>query len=82
MTGGLNEADRLRMARSGMRALSSEEGLELFDVALAAGEAFVLPMPLDLAALRAQARTGVAPGAARAALCACPPPAPMPAPFR
>ena len=61
MTGGLSEADISRMARSGLRALSSEEGLELFDRALGAGEALMLPVPLDLAALRAQARMGVLP---------------------
>ena len=35
MTGGLGELDRARMARSGMCALSVEEGLELFDAAFA-----------------------------------------------
>jgi acyl carrier protein len=44
-----------------LRALASEEGLELFDGALAAGEALMLPVPLDLTALRAQARTGALP---------------------
>jgi len=62
MTGGLSEADRSRMARSGMGPLSVEQGLELFDAALGGGEALMLPVALDLAALRAQARTGVLPG--------------------
>jgi polyketide synthase 12 len=61
MTGGLSEGDRSRMARSGLRVLSSEEGLELFDGALDAGEALMLPIHLDLKALRAQARMGVPP---------------------
>jgi acyl transferase domain-containing protein/thioesterase domain-containing protein/NAD(P)-dependent dehydrogenase (short-subunit alcohol dehydrogenase family)/acyl carrier protein len=61
MTGDLSEADRSRMARSGLRALSSEQGLQLFDSALDGGEAFTLTTPLDLAALRAQARMGVLP---------------------
>ncbi len=62
MTGGLSEADRLRMRRSGLRhALSSEEGLELFDGVLSAGEALTLPIPLDLEALHAQARMGALP---------------------
>ena len=42
LTGDLSEADRSRMARSGLRALSSEQGLQLFDRALDAGEAFTL----------------------------------------
>ena len=61
MTGDLDGVDRAWMARSGMGALSSEQGLQLFDAALAAGEAFMLPARLDLAVLRAQARTGTRP---------------------
>jgi polyketide synthase 12 len=61
MTGGLSEADRSRMTRSGLCALRSEEGLRLFDGALDAGEAFMLPIPLDLQALRARARMGLLP---------------------
>jgi polyene macrolide polyketide synthase len=61
MTEGLSDADISRMARSGMGVLATEEGLELFDRALGAGDALTLPIPLDLAALRAQARTGVLP---------------------
>ncbi len=61
LTGGLGERDLARIARSGMRALSSEEGLRLFDGALGVGESLVLPVPLELAALRAQARAGVLP---------------------
>ena len=47
MTGGLSEADISRMTRSGVGAISSEHGLELFDSALGAGEALMLPIPLD-----------------------------------
>ena len=57
ITGGLSDADRSRMARSGLRALPSEEGLELFDEALTRDEAIALAAPLDLAILRARART-------------------------
>ena len=48
------------MARSGMGALSPAQGLELFDAALSAGEAFSLPARLDLAgaAYPAQGREG------------------------
>ncbi|MEU0812635.1 SDR family NAD(P)-dependent oxidoreductase, partial [Streptomyces sp. NPDC005970] len=54
MTSALSEADTRRMARSGMRALSAEQGLALFDAALASDEAAVVPVRLDLPALRAQ----------------------------
>ena len=65
MTGGLDEVDFARMARSGVGALSSEQGLELFDAALGASEAFTLPVALDLAVLRAQARVGALPALLR-----------------
>ncbi len=61
LTGALSETDRARMKHSGMSALSSEEGLELFDAVLGGGEALMLPVSLDLAVLRAQARTGTLP---------------------
>jgi len=61
MTADLSEADISRMTRSGVGALSSEHGLELFDAALSASEALTLPLPLDLPALRAQARAGTLP---------------------
>lgn len=54
--GGLSEADLSRMTRSGVGALPSEEGLALFDAALDAEEALMLPAPLDFRALRAKAR--------------------------
>ncbi|MFD9637872.1 acyl carrier protein, partial [Streptomyces violascens] len=40
--------------RSGMPPLSAEEGVALFDAALAAGDAQLLPVRFDLAALREQ----------------------------
>ncbi len=61
MTEGLSETDLTRIGRSGIGTLSAEEGLKLFDTALAAGEALTFPVPLDLPVLRAQARTGVLP---------------------
>ncbi|MFJ4923830.1 type I polyketide synthase, partial [Streptomyces sp. NPDC088725] len=54
MTGGVSEADMRRMARSGTPALSAEQGVALFDAALAAGDAVVAPVRLDLPVLRAQ----------------------------
>ncbi|MEJ2856221.1 MULTISPECIES: SDR family NAD(P)-dependent oxidoreductase [unclassified Saccharothrix] len=54
LTGALDDADLARMRRSGVRPLSTEDGLELFDQALAAPEAALVPVRLDLAALREQ----------------------------
>ena len=61
MTGELTEADLARLKRGGMVQLSDKEGLELFDLALDAGEALMLQASLDLRALRVQARSGVLP---------------------
>jgi acyl transferase domain-containing protein/NAD(P)-dependent dehydrogenase (short-subunit alcohol dehydrogenase family) len=58
LTARLQEADRTRLARAGIGALSSQQGLELFDAVHASDEALVLPLRLDVAALRAQARAG------------------------
>ncbi|MGV9270965.1 SDR family NAD(P)-dependent oxidoreductase, partial [Kitasatospora sp. NPDC003701] len=54
MTSGLGEADARRMARAGMPPLAAADGLALFDSALAGPEPTVLPVRLDLAALRAR----------------------------
>jgi polyene macrolide polyketide synthase len=54
MTGALSDADLDRLRRSGVPALSPEEGLALFDAALGSGDPAVVPARLDLAALRAQ----------------------------
>ncbi|WP_190012395.1 type I polyketide synthase, partial [Streptomyces candidus] len=53
MTGTLAEADAERMARAGVPGLSVALGVALFDAALAAGDAVVAPVRLDLAVLRA-----------------------------
>ncbi|MEU0173798.1 SDR family NAD(P)-dependent oxidoreductase [Streptomyces massasporeus] len=66
MTGHLEEADLARIARSGMQPLSSEQGLDLFDMALTADEAVLVPMRINAAALRAQAASGVVPPVLRA----------------
>ncbi|QLE70650.1 SDR family NAD(P)-dependent oxidoreductase [Streptomyces rectiverticillatus] len=52
MTAHLTDADVERMARSGVRPLATEDGLGLFDTALTAGEPLLLPVGLDLPALR------------------------------
>jgi acyl carrier protein len=49
------------MSRLGVKALSPEQGLELFDGALKVGESLLLPTLLELHALRVQARTGTLP---------------------
>ncbi|WP_272945116.1 type I polyketide synthase [Salinispora pacifica] len=54
MTGHLGEVDLRRMARSGVSALSTGDALALFDATVQAGPALVLPVRLDLAAVRAR----------------------------
>ncbi|WP_437099876.1 SDR family NAD(P)-dependent oxidoreductase [Streptomyces sp. enrichment culture] len=64
MTGDLQKTDRRRMERSGLRPLRPAEGLALFDRALTEpasatgqdGDALLVPMRLDLAAVAAQLR--------------------------
>ena len=53
MTATLSRADWARVARSGMRALTAQDGLALFDAALAADQPLLVPLRLDAAALRA-----------------------------
>jgi acyl transferase domain-containing protein/UDP-glucose 4-epimerase/acyl carrier protein len=52
LTGELANVDLRRMARDGIVPLSSPAGLALFDRACSATDAVLVPMPLDLAALR------------------------------
>ncbi|MGW1800884.1 SDR family NAD(P)-dependent oxidoreductase [Streptomyces sp. NPDC001984] len=58
MTGDLDEADTERLRRQGFPAMTTAEGLALFDQALTAEEPLLLLLRLDLAALRAQAGAG------------------------
>lgn len=53
MTGHLDDRDRARLSRGGMVALSADEGLRLFDTALASTRAVVVPARIDTAALAA-----------------------------
>ncbi|MER6671060.1 SDR family NAD(P)-dependent oxidoreductase, partial [Amycolatopsis japonica] len=53
MAGGMSGRDLERMTASGAGALSTEEGLALFDLAVTAAEPVLLPMRLDLATVRA-----------------------------
>ncbi|MFG2221437.1 beta-ketoacyl synthase N-terminal-like domain-containing protein, partial [Streptomyces sp. NPDC048685] len=54
MTGQLGEGDLRRLARGGLVPLSSGQGLELFDVAVGVDASVVVPVRVDLAALRAR----------------------------
>ncbi|MBZ4322077.1 type I polyketide synthase, partial [Streptomyces huiliensis] len=53
MADALDEAGRRRMRRSGVLPLSADEGLALFDAALAGDRPVLLPVRLETAALRA-----------------------------
>ncbi|MGH3635487.1 MAG: SDR family NAD(P)-dependent oxidoreductase, partial [Mycobacterium sp.] len=55
MTGGLDAANRARLGRSGVLALSSAEALQLFDTAMIIDEPFLAPAHIDTAALRGNA---------------------------
>ncbi|MFJ6086957.1 SDR family NAD(P)-dependent oxidoreductase [Streptomyces sp. NPDC092369] len=52
ITGHLTEADLGRARRAGLRALPTDRGTQLFDRADALGLPYLVPAPLDLAALR------------------------------
>ncbi|MFD4636359.1 SDR family NAD(P)-dependent oxidoreductase [Lentzea sp. NPDC058436] len=54
-----------RLSRDGFGALSEEEGLALFDAALAAQTAVPVPVKLDLATLQVHARTSPIPAVLR-----------------
>jgi polyketide synthase 12 len=53
MTGHLDETAHRRIARGGVRPLSGPDGMALLDAALGGTEAALVPMHLDLAAVRA-----------------------------
>ncbi|MBW8487754.1 type I polyketide synthase [Actinomadura parmotrematis] len=53
MGGRLSAADLARMARTGTRPLTAEQGLALFDAALESDRPALVPIRLDLAAVRA-----------------------------
>ncbi|HWO18950.1 MAG TPA: SDR family NAD(P)-dependent oxidoreductase [Kofleriaceae bacterium] len=59
LTAHLTDADVGRMARGGVRPLSMDEGLALFDAALARPDAVLVPARFDAASLRP--RSGVVP---------------------
>ncbi|MGA5824235.1 SDR family NAD(P)-dependent oxidoreductase, partial [Kitasatospora sp. NPDC094028] len=53
MTGTLTDAEAERIARLGLPAIAPDQGVALFDAALATGHPAVLPVRLDLAAMAA-----------------------------
>ncbi|MCP2168528.1 polyketide synthase 12 [Goodfellowiella coeruleoviolacea] len=55
LTAQLDQTDLTRMTRSGAVALSTAEALDLFDTAAARDEPVLVPVRMDLAAMRAQA---------------------------
>ncbi|MET9888209.1 type I polyketide synthase [Streptomyces sp. NPDC006430] len=54
MTGNLTDAERSRISQGGVFPLSCDEGVALFDAARRAGDATLVPVKLDLGAIRAQ----------------------------
>ncbi|HEX8075458.1 MAG TPA: SDR family NAD(P)-dependent oxidoreductase, partial [Thermoleophilaceae bacterium] len=62
---GLDRALRQVRERLGMVPLETERGLELFDVACTLEDAMLVPVKLDRATLRVQAREGRLPAATR-----------------
>ncbi|MEV0643417.1 SDR family NAD(P)-dependent oxidoreductase [Streptomyces sp. NPDC050619] len=61
MTGHLTQADLARLSRDGIAPIGSEEGLALFDTAMATGRPVLVPAMLDYTGLRAQAADGMLP---------------------
>jgi acyl transferase domain-containing protein/acyl carrier protein len=81
MTGHLRQGDISRMARGGVIPISAADGLALFDQAIGRTEPLLVPVRLDIAALRAQAAQGAPlPALLRELIGAIrPPAAPVPA---
>jgi len=65
LTGTLSDADRARLARTGVVPLTTEEGLALLDTALAADRATLVPIRLELRNLRTAAQFGALPAILR-----------------
>ncbi|MFJ7153277.1 type I polyketide synthase, partial [Streptomyces sp. NPDC100445] len=61
MTSSLGASDQARMSRSGIRPLSAEEGMALFDTGLTTDDPVLVAAKFDLAALGRQAATSEAP---------------------
>jgi acyl transferase domain-containing protein/acyl carrier protein len=61
MSAGLGEGDLKRMERGGIRALSEEQGLRLFDAALAADRTLAVAIGTNATGLRSLASVGALP---------------------
>ncbi|WP_040698184.1 type I polyketide synthase, partial [Nocardia vinacea] len=59
MTGHLDGGDTARMNRGGMLALTDDQGMAMFNAAVAQDQSSVLAVRFDITALAAQARAGV-----------------------
>ncbi|WP_386163726.1 type I polyketide synthase [Streptosporangium vulgare] len=65
LTGTLGDADRARLARTGVVPLTTEDGLALLDTACAADRATLVPIRLELRNLRMAAQFGALPAILR-----------------
>ncbi|MFL6161135.1 MAG: SDR family NAD(P)-dependent oxidoreductase [Jatrophihabitantaceae bacterium] len=65
MAGGLSEAELARLSRSGVAALNREQGLQLFDLALAGSDPVLVAARWDTGALTARAEAGTLPAILR-----------------
>ncbi|MFF2331899.1 MULTISPECIES: type I polyketide synthase, partial [unclassified Streptomyces] len=61
MTAHLGQAAEDRLVRGGIRPMPTSRALELFDAALASGQAVPVPAAVDVAALKAQYNAGLLP---------------------
>ncbi|MCL9759091.1 type I polyketide synthase, partial [Frankia sp. AiPa1] len=58
LTRDLSAADLARLSGAGIVAMPTEQGLALFDAALAVGDALLVPAPMDARVLRERASAG------------------------
>uniref|UniRef100_UPI0012EAE1E8 type I polyketide synthase n=1 Tax=Actinokineospora pegani TaxID=2654637 RepID=UPI0012EAE1E8 len=58
LTAQLSDVDKARMSRGGVLALTQAEGLDILDTSLALAPALLVPIKLDLRAVRADAASG------------------------
>ncbi len=65
ITGHLDESDLRRLRRGGFGALTSDQGLALFDLALTVDEASLVPIRLDLATMRTAVADAMVPALLR-----------------
>uniref|UniRef100_UPI000A9D0623 type I polyketide synthase n=1 Tax=Nocardia inohanensis TaxID=209246 RepID=UPI000A9D0623 len=65
MTGHLDSADAARLTRGGLAPMSSRDGFDLFDLALAEGGTTTVTAVLDLVAVRNESATGSVPAILR-----------------